>query len=131
MKGQVYGYPWAKDPDYSNNLFITLPASEAAKEIVVMSSSIAPQHTTIFSLDTSLHAVLIYDSAFKNTLPDEPMASIYQVRVRSPQAFELRERLFRPTQGVGGRPAPPVSEGKRQHVAGVNHQEGTQARIRR
>jgi hypothetical protein len=103
MKGQVYGYPWAKEPDYSNNLFITLPASEAAMEIVAISSSMAPQHTTIFSLSTALDAVLIYDSLLKNTLPPaEPLASIYQVRVRSPVAFELRERLFRPTQGVGG-----------------------------
>jgi hypothetical protein len=102
LKGQVYGYPWAKEPDYTT-LFISLPASEAATEIVVISSSVAPQYTTVFSLDTSLHAVLIYDSEYQNTLPpDEPLASIYQVRVRSPEVFELRERLFRPTQGVGG-----------------------------
>lgn len=59
MKGHVYGYAWAKEPDYMT-LFITLPASEAAREIVVISSGVAPQATTIFSLDTSLDAVLIY-----------------------------------------------------------------------
>jgi hypothetical protein len=101
MKGQLYGYSWAKDPD-KGNLFVTLPPSDAEQEVVVISSGVAPQQTTIFTLDTTLHALLIYDTDVMNTLRDERVASIYQVRVRSPEALELRERKWTPTQGVGG-----------------------------
>jgi hypothetical protein len=77
-------------------------------KVLVVFSSVAPQQTTIFSVDENLKVDLIYDSIKKHTFRDadsgeqEPMASIYQIRNLRNGTFLLKERKFSGVMGGGG-----------------------------
>jgi hypothetical protein len=103
---QDYGFRDANEP-YIGSLFVTTPLVLLDGKVLVIISSVAPQHTTIFLLDNTLKADLIYDSYKKHTFRNdgsmqEPMASIYQIRSLGNGRFLLKERKFPGAMGGGG-----------------------------
>jgi hypothetical protein len=104
---QDIGFPNGNDLDM-NSLFITTPLMSFDNKVLVVFSSVAPQQTTIFSVDENLKVDLIYDSIKKHTFRDadsgeqEPMASIYQIRNLRNGTFLLKERKFSGVMGGGG-----------------------------
>lgn len=114
IRGYVSGYFRANTkslegsgvPDHSL-LFVTTPIKSFKNRVIAICSGVAPESTTIISIDKDLNIELLYDTLLKNNITNKTkmsasqrMYSVMNIRVIKSGVFILEERKDTGTAGT-------------------------------
>ena len=102
IPGHTSGFPVQKEERINKSsipfetiLFVTTPVESLGNKILVILSSVSPEQTRIFTIDTEYNVELLFDSFKKNPFKNTTIGSIHSMRVEKADEFVLEERSGR------------------------------------